>query len=93
MHAIVAPILKLAHKYHHDGREMKFYTTHLHHTHTLALRYIEQTITPGRLSAAADVWHIRDEEIPFGFTEMPRHIRVVHIARLLGKLVICENRV
>ena len=28
MHAIVIHILKLVHKYHHDGREMTFYITH-----------------------------------------------------------------
>ena len=29
MHAIVAPILKLARTDRHDGRQMAFYTTHL----------------------------------------------------------------
>ena len=28
MYAIVTPILALVYKYHHDGREMTFYTTH-----------------------------------------------------------------
>ena len=32
MHAIVTPILTLAHNYRHDGREMTFYTTHQIHT-------------------------------------------------------------